>query len=73
MGMVKKPFLFALLARFLRSPILHYADSLWIKKKKWQKQYFAFRTTTFISFRIVLGYEEIFLLIMILISFYVTE
>ena len=32
MGMVKKPFLFALLARFLRSPILHYADSLWIKK-----------------------------------------
>ena len=33
MGMVKKRFLFALLARFLRSPILHYADSLWIKKK----------------------------------------
>ena len=32
MGMVKKPFLFALLARFLHSPILHYADSLWIKK-----------------------------------------
>ena len=32
MGMVKKPFLFALLARFLRCPILHYADSIWIKK-----------------------------------------
>ena len=30
--MVKKPFLFAPFARFLRSPILHYADSLWIKK-----------------------------------------
>ena len=32
MGMVKKPFLFALLARFLCSPILHYADSLCIKR-----------------------------------------
>ena len=32
MGMVKKPFLFAPFARFLHSPILHYADSLWIKK-----------------------------------------
>ena len=32
MGMVKKPFLFAPFARFLYNPILHYADSLWIKK-----------------------------------------
>ena len=72
MGMVKKPFLFALLARFLCSPILHYADSLWTKKIM-AEQYFAFRTTTLICFRIVWGYKEIFLLIMILVSFYVTE
>ena len=30
--MVKKPFLFAQLAIFLHNPILHYVDSLWIKK-----------------------------------------
>ena len=68
MGMVKKPFLFALFARFLQSPILHYTDSLWIKKIMAET-----RTTTLICFRIVWGYKEIFLLIMILISFYVTE
>lgn len=68
MGMVKKPFLFALFARFLQSLILHYTDSLWIKKIMAE-----IRTTTLICFRIVWGYKEIFLLIMILISFYVTE
>ena len=30
--MVKKPFLFAQLAIFLHNPILHYVNSLWIKK-----------------------------------------
>ena len=48
MGMVKKPFLFALFARFLQSLILHYTDSLWIKKIMAET-----RTTTLICFRIV--------------------
>ena len=72
--MVKKPFLFAQLAIFLHNPILHYVDSLWIKKQR-QKQYIASRTMTLTCFItiIVWGYTEIFLLLMILISFYVTK
>ena len=72
--MVKKPFLFPQLAKFLHNPILHYGDSLWLKKQR-QKQYIASRTMTLNCFItiIVWGYTEIFLLLMILISFYVTK
>ena len=73
--MVKKPFLFAQLAIFLYNPILHYVDSLWIKKTTAETIYclqdydFKFCFITII----VWGYTEIFLLLMILISFYVTK
>ena len=66
--MVKKPLLFPHLAIYLHSPILQYAD-------QWQKQYITSRTMTLNCFItiIVWGYTEIFLLLMILISFYVTK
>ena len=72
--MFKRLFLFPDLAIFLHSTILHYTDSLWIKKTMAETIYclLDYEFNLF-YYNNRWGYTEIFLLLVILISFYVTK